>query len=321
MLLVGTDEAGYGPNLGPLVIAATVWEVDDSSPPPDLYELLDDTLTADPAGLTHRPARLPIADSKQLYRPGSGLAALERGVLALAGTLSERPGTATQLWQTLAPRAASPHDGPPCDQLPAAPALAVVPSEEIDDWTARLSARLAQAPARLRALRARAIFPADFNEQVSATGSKGEVLSRNTLELVADVLATCSPTRTSISCDKHGGRNHYLPLLQRQWPDDLIEVRGEGRTASCYRWGPAARRVEIEFRVGGEAGLPCALASMLAKYLRERAMEAFNQFWLGYHPTLRPTAGYPTDARRYFAAIAPTCRELGIPDSAVWRVK
>ena len=25
-LVVGTDEAGYGPNLGPLVVAATCWE-------------------------------------------------------------------------------------------------------------------------------------------------------------------------------------------------------------------------------------------------------------------------------------------------------
>ena len=27
-LLIGTDEAGYGPNLGPLVVAATAWRVD-----------------------------------------------------------------------------------------------------------------------------------------------------------------------------------------------------------------------------------------------------------------------------------------------------
>ena len=27
--LIGMDEAGYGPNLGPLVVAATVWEVEE----------------------------------------------------------------------------------------------------------------------------------------------------------------------------------------------------------------------------------------------------------------------------------------------------
>ncbi|MFM8709140.1 MAG: hypothetical protein ACKOHK_13950, partial [Planctomycetia bacterium] len=26
-LLIGTDEAGYGPNLGPLVVAATAWRI------------------------------------------------------------------------------------------------------------------------------------------------------------------------------------------------------------------------------------------------------------------------------------------------------
>ena len=27
-LVIGTDEAGYGPNLGPLVVAATAWQVE-----------------------------------------------------------------------------------------------------------------------------------------------------------------------------------------------------------------------------------------------------------------------------------------------------
>ena len=26
-LVIGTDEAGYGPNLGPLVVAATAWQL------------------------------------------------------------------------------------------------------------------------------------------------------------------------------------------------------------------------------------------------------------------------------------------------------
>ncbi len=39
--LIGTDEAGYGPNLGPLVISATVWEVPDGVGSEDLYRRLD----------------------------------------------------------------------------------------------------------------------------------------------------------------------------------------------------------------------------------------------------------------------------------------
>jgi ribonuclease HII len=69
--LIGVDEAGYGPNLGPLVIAATAWRV-PRLPLGDLYELLADAVTRDAAEAlaTHRVA---IADSKALYSPQRGL--------------------------------------------------------------------------------------------------------------------------------------------------------------------------------------------------------------------------------------------------------
>ena len=38
--LIGTDEAGYGPNLGPLVISVSVWQTTDDSPGDNLYERL-----------------------------------------------------------------------------------------------------------------------------------------------------------------------------------------------------------------------------------------------------------------------------------------
>ena len=37
--LIGTDEAGYGPNLGPLVISASVWHVPRINSLPDLARL------------------------------------------------------------------------------------------------------------------------------------------------------------------------------------------------------------------------------------------------------------------------------------------
>ena len=38
--LIGTDEAGYGPNYGPLCVSATVWEVADGVDCGGLYKLL-----------------------------------------------------------------------------------------------------------------------------------------------------------------------------------------------------------------------------------------------------------------------------------------
>ena len=62
-----------------------------------------------------------------------------------------------------------------------------------------------------------------------------------------------------------------------------------------------------------------ALASMLAKYLREVFMRQFNRFWLGHVPGLKPTAGYPGDARRFYDQIRDAMAELGLSEDQVWR--
>jgi hypothetical protein len=77
--------------------------------------------------------------------------------------------------------------------------------------------------------------------------------------------------------------------------------------------------VTAAFRVGCEEFLPTALASMTAKYHRELAMRAFNDFWLARVPGLRPTAGYPGDSRRFKREIAGVQRALGIEDRVLWR--
>ena len=65
--------------------------------------------------------------------------------------------------------------------------------------------------------------------------------------------------------------------------------------------------------------LPVALASMTAKYHRELAMRAFNHFWCERVPDLKPTAGYPLDAKRFKKAISPLQIKLGIADDCLWR--
>jgi hypothetical protein len=58
---------------------------------------------------------------------------------------------------------------------------------------------------------------------------------------------------------------------------------------------------------------------MTSKYMRELAMRPFNRFWCNQLPELRPTAGYPRDARRFKTAIGPLQQELGIADHVLWR--
>jgi hypothetical protein len=316
--LIGTDEAGYAPNLGPLVVSASVWHVDDSAADADLYKRLKSVVCKSPprAG---RPGRLAIADSKLLYSPAQGLKVLERGVLAALALVNHCPGDWLEAWQLLDPGSLA--------DLPSLPwhvdyDLRLPLAADADDLVRlvpKLRRHFDSAGVRLVALRSRAVFPDQFNRSTVELGTKSESLSKVTLALLAESLADCAGQRVLAVCDKHGARNQYGRLLQQQFPDVLVEVHGERAAESIYRWGPSETRIDVRFRAGGEAFLPTALASMTSKYLRELAMRAFNDFWCGRVRGLAPTAGYPRDARRFMADIEGAQAELGIAKGVIWR--
>jgi len=162
-------------------------------------------------------------------------------------------------------------------------------------------------------------FPEEFNRLCDEHGTKGAALSHVTLGLAAELSRPLGAEPISVLCDKHGGRNRYADLLADHFPDHFIEIHGESRARSIYRFGPPDRRIEFRFQTKGESYLQAALASMASKYLRELAMRAFNHFWCSRVPDLKPTAGYPQDARRFKAAIAGVQAKLGIEDDALWR--
>ncbi len=60
---------------------------------------------------------------------------------------------------------------------------------------------------------------------------------------------------------------------------------------------------------------------MVSKYLREALMGEFNAFWQRHVAGLKPTAGYPSDAGRFFAEIHTARETLGISERQVWRRK
>ena len=66
-LVIGTDEAGYGPNLGPLTVAASAWEVAAG------LDAAEHTLAA---AVTDAVPDQLWGDSKTIYRSGAGLDAL-----------------------------------------------------------------------------------------------------------------------------------------------------------------------------------------------------------------------------------------------------
>ncbi|HEV7279418.1 MAG TPA: hypothetical protein VGN57_04320 [Pirellulaceae bacterium] len=367
--VIGTDEAGYGPNLGPLTIAATVWKIDGPLKP----RTKDDPFRRFARKATDAPDDRPlIDDSKAIYGRG-GLGALERATLAMLSPVarSQPVSPATPVLAGLAPSPAesfvpvglaglsSPDqesfgtsvavaeapglslrefwrsivchgDAGAWEELfwlrEFADALPLAPPEDRDEdsdatGVGKKRRRKPVAPAvTFQFARAAAVFPESFNRGVAEAGNKASLLTRTTLALVAEIVAEL-PTGACVfwSADRHGGRKWYRDPLQEAFPDSLVMTVDESPTLSRYRWFRDGAPVECEFRVEGDSYVPTALASMSAKYLRELCMAAWNAHWLARRPDLRPTAGYPGDARRFFEEIRDLLLDAGVCERTVWR--
>ena len=316
--LIGVDEAGYGPNLGPLLISATAWRVSGAPEEIDLYEKLSGAVSP---SANAAAGAIAIADSKLLYKSRGRLDRLERAIFATLAMMDQRPEDWRQMWAALAGasgahRQSLPWYGHYNERLP----LDAAPTQ-LEALADRLQRALSKNDIQLAAFKSVAVFPPQFNQKTAALGTKSATLTAATLKLLAEVLAELPDDKLLIICDKHGGRNCYLPALQQQFPEFLIEVRRESRPVSVYCWGPPTRRTEIRFEAKGERFLPAALASLASKYLRELAMRAFNAYWCERVPQLRPTAGYPADAKRFRRDIESTRRALGISWDDIWRCK
>jgi ribonuclease HII len=314
--LIGTDEAGYGPNLGPLVVAASVWQAPVKVGPAKLYDHLQELIAAD---CGDDDPRVAIADSKALYSPALGLSALECGVLSCLAAIGERPTSVVALWNALAAdshsqRVALAWHAAEEESLP----ISACP-QRIGQCAKNLLSGFAAVGAKLLSLRAAAIFPGQFNSACEQHENKATVLSLTTLELVKGLLDGLPARPVKITCDKHGGRDYYAGLIQHVFGEEPVRVVRESKAESVYRMTYRERKVEFHFLAKGERMLATALASMSAKYLREVALRPFNRFWQAQVPGLKATAGYPSDSRRFKAEIAVAQTRLGIADQILWR--
>ncbi len=315
--VIGMDEAGYGPNLGPLVVTATVWEVPGA---PKRTKFWDDF---DGLVVQHAPrsaSEIQIADSKAVHDPAKGVGPLERGVLAAWTMLHGLPGTLMDWWPKVA---LHPLYSVTADK--ACPEPWFVDSDlnlpqqtchqEVLDLAQAWSERCAEKRVHLRTIRSDIVLTRRFNELTTQHDSKGLALSGISMRLLQEVLPITDGQPTLVWCDKHGGRNRYDELLQDIAGDAFISRLEEGPERSRYRIG----QTEICFQTKAEAHLPVALSSMVCKYLRESTMDLFNQFWQRHQPELKATKGYPLDARRFKEAITETQLRLGIDELDLWR--
>jgi hypothetical protein len=331
-ILAGIDEAGYGPHLGPLVVAAAAFEFDAAPlPDPDLWHALAPHVTKQPS---RHAAGVVICDSKVAYTSGGRLATLERTVLGFLAAAGRRPRTFAELLGAVAVRhsdtadaVAAASDAP--WETPETIALPVdATSGEIDAAAEHLARGLADIGGRPAGLWVNTASAARLNGLIDGQRNKAGALFTLAADLLGEVLRRGAGTPVHVAMDRHGGRRYYADLLSGAFPMTTVEAVEESPTLSRYRLlhgGPAtgdaeAGAVTLTVRERcEEASTATALASMAAKYVRELAMRQLNAYFQERVPGLRATAGYGLDAWRFLDDIATARAAIGVPDAAILR--
>lgn len=313
-IVVGIDEAGYGPNIGPLLIAATAWRIPLNCTESSFTERLSQYFSNRP--WSPDCEHIPLGDSKQLYSPSTGLRTLAAGLLAMHAQLGENTTCFESLLSNFISKKFEPGH-PWYERLPGDFPARLAPAE-IERLASMASMHLEQCGVELLLMRALVITESEFNAMLDRLGSKGRLLSTVTMRLVAGMIDTYCQEPIEIFCDRQGGRKRYSCVLAESLPDDWFDVLSETPSRSSYR-RQRLPDLSIHFSVGGDSFPPTALASMIAKYLREGLMASINDFWAGRVANLKPTAGYPEDAKRFRAQIESTSDRLGYSIGDWWR--
>jgi len=309
-IAAGIDEVGYGPKLGPLVVAAAAFRVDD--PSVNLWNALA-TAVSD----RRTTERLPVLDSKELYSSATGVGTLEPTALAFLGLLPDRHTTSfRRLLEVIAldpPAASDPWYREADFELPQ-----VATRTDLNFHTQRLGTACVRAAAAVHGCWTAWAEPADLNRAVASGLNKSHFLFGQACRLVKAILESAPGEDVIVRIGKQGGRRLYLAGLVREF--GTVWVHGETAATSRYEFREGGRRVLLEFLMDGERrDFGISLASIIGKYLREGAMRLFNAYWARQSEGLRATAGYGADARRFFREIEPHLERLRIAPDAVLR--
>ena len=167
------------------------------------------------------------------------------------------------------------------------------------------------------------VIPAPrFNRLLDEWRVKSGVLATAVIRLLQGTLDLPGDDPLFIAVDRLGGRQFYAPLLNEAFSGSWVRVLREGPACCEYAIDGMRRQVHLRFEPRADgAHLNVALASMAAKYGRELCMRQFNRYWLRKKPGLKPTAGYPLDAERFYKEIKPIISAEGLEDRAIWRVR
>jgi ribonuclease HII len=317
-VLVGIDEAGFGPILGPLVVSSSAFSLGRDLLKSDLWQVLRRSVGSRRRGLG---GRLLITDSKKAFSRSAGIGGLERTVLASLRCAGGEPATLGELLSLLCPdcferlRDYPWYEG--CDglRLSANAADGKIASSVLRD-------DLAANGMELLELRSYCFDVAHYNKMVGNVKNKASVLFTATAGLIDRAFRTLDEDDLQIVVDRQGGRVHYRKVLRRMFDDLELTILCENPSLSSYELTGRGKRMRIHFSVGADGRyLPVSLSSMVSKYVRELLVGRINAYFAGFDATLKPTAGYWKDGQRFIKDLKSTLPHVRIDDNQLIRCR
>jgi ribonuclease HII len=315
LVYAGIDEAGYGPLLGPLVIARSIFVLEQQEPtrePPSMWRMLGSSVCKKPGDKKNRVA---VNDSKKLYQPFRSLKHIERGVLSFLSASGQDPKNLDDLLENLAYDPLSSQikqdwykrpDGDP--QVPLH-----LPVSQIDRSKDKLRRALLDKSIHPAGIKAAVVFEDRFNQMVRVQGSKAGCTWAFVSGHLEYIWSRFGEHHPLVIVDRQGGRKKYKKLLASAFFPAETNVLHEDHLKSGYRISDGARKMDVLVQVKSEQQhFPVALASMTAKYLRELLMARFQNFWSFHAPEVKPTCGYYVDGMRFLEEIQPLITEMNI---------
>lgn len=313
--VLGIDEAGLSPVVGPLVVSGALFETASEIEGANFWRLLEGCISP---GVRGADGRLVVADSKKLHKKGD-LSRLEEGVFPFLYCRGAKG------IQNLAQLLARVNARVQHEQYPwYSPRDLKLPTKIWSNTALRhakaLNSAMDDAGMAFAGAYCEPVLAGQFNEDIERTRNKATLLWERVSRIIYAALKVGRAQNLTVCVDKLGGRERYDSLLE----DVLAETRPTrakaGADISAYEYMQDGSRVRVLFiKSGEEKVLPVALASMFSKYLRELFLMQLNGWFCERVPGLRPTAGYHRDGWRFVNETKEYREANGIPETLLRR--